>query len=78
MNRSANLPKFFKTWFEKNRCIILMEYCEEDLAKLICRQKKFSSRFKEYKILEVLRDISHALICIHANKIVHLDIKPGR
>lgn len=77
-NMGSNVPKLYGSWLEKNRLIMQMELCKENLASLMKTRLKFNSQFKEDEILCFMLDIVTVLYQLHTLNYAHLDIKPGR
>ncbi|KAL4509841.1 hypothetical protein ABPG73_023057 [Tetrahymena malaccensis] len=54
----------------------IMEYCETDLYKYIEKRKQENNPLNKEEIIDIYFQLINALVEIHANNIVHLDIKP--
>ncbi|KAL4509838.1 hypothetical protein ABPG73_023054 [Tetrahymena malaccensis] len=56
--------------------IQIMEYCETDLQSYIQYRKSWNNPLNKEEIIDIYFQLINALVEIHANGIVHLDIKP--
>ncbi|KAL4483218.1 hypothetical protein ABPG74_019244 [Tetrahymena malaccensis] len=62
---------------QKSHIIVqIMEYCETDLQVYIKKRKEENKSLSKEEIIDIYFQLINALIEIHANGIVHLDIKP--
>ncbi|KAL4483222.1 hypothetical protein ABPG74_019248 [Tetrahymena malaccensis] len=62
---------------QKSHIIVqIMEYCETDLQEYIKKRKEENKSLSKEEIIDIYFQLINALIEIHANNIVHLDIKP--
>jgi hypothetical protein len=63
--------RYYSVWAEHSHFYICMELCESSLKRFI--EKKEAS---EDLLRKIMRDVLKGLKKIHANNIVHMDIKP--
>ena len=56
-----NIIKWYEFIIEKNKEIIIMEYCEEDLSKKIQRQKNLNQYFEEKQIIDWFIEICEGI-----------------
>ena len=69
--KQENIVKYYNSWVEDNTMFLQMEYCEQSL------QDFMDSQFiDEQTLIKMLKEILCALKCIHAQNIVHMDVKP--
>ncbi|KAL4483220.1 hypothetical protein ABPG74_019246 [Tetrahymena malaccensis] len=62
---------------QKSHIIVqIMEYCETDLQDYIQKRKVDNNPLSKEETIDIYFQLINALIEIHANGIVHLDIKP--
>ncbi|KAL4442315.1 hypothetical protein ABPG74_005656 [Tetrahymena malaccensis] len=74
--KHPNIVKFIESYKEKNKVIIIMEYCEYgDLSQLIKQKSAKGEQIEESTILEWFVQICSALSFIHSKKVIHRDIK---
>ena len=73
MYGSNYIVRYFSSWKEKNKVYIVMEYCSDNLKSYI----QTNSHISEIEIRKLIKHICKALKKLHADKIVHLDIKPA-
>ena len=72
MSEFENSVKFFYYFKEEKEHIIVLEFCDSDLKKLLDEKKKLSS----LEILTIMEELNKPLKYMHENKIIHRDIKP--
>ncbi|EGR30714.1 protein kinase domain protein [Ichthyophthirius multifiliis] len=74
--KHPNIVKFIESYLEKERIIIIMEYCElGDLQKLIKEKDQNKQTFNENQIWHWFIDLAQALKFIHQKRVLHRDIK---
>ncbi|EAS03928.2 plant dual-specificity MAP kinase kinase family domain protein (macronuclear) [Tetrahymena thermophila SB210] len=74
--KHPNIVKFIESYKEKNKVIIIMEYCEYgDLSQLIKQKSAKGEQIEESIILQWFIQICSALSFIHSKKVIHRDIK---
>ncbi|MCL7033577.1 hypothetical protein MKW94_000439 [Papaver nudicaule] len=66
-----NVVGYYTSWFENEQLFIQMELCDGSLSI-----KRSSHLFTEDEALDVMHQISTALMFIHERGIAHLDVKP--
>eukprot|EP00814_Leptocylindrus_danicus_P019766 CAMPEP_0116039804 /NCGR_PEP_ID=MMETSP0321-20121206/23877_1 /TAXON_ID=163516 /ORGANISM="Leptocylindrus danicus var. danicus, Strain B650" /LENGTH=592 /DNA_ID=CAMNT_0003519289 /DNA_START=14 /DNA_END=1792 /DNA_ORIENTATION=- len=69
---TIHVVRYHQAWMEENRLFIQTELCSSNLQQQISG----STPFDEARRFKLLREISLALKLVHANNMVHLDIKP--
>ncbi|KAL4479473.1 hypothetical protein ABPG72_011795 [Tetrahymena utriculariae] len=74
--KHPNIVKFIESYKEKNKVIIIMEYCEYgDLSQMIKQKSAKGELIEESTILQWFIQICSALSFIHSKKVIHRDIK---
>ena len=69
------IVSYIEDFFENNKTLIIMEYCEGgDLAKFIESQKQF---LDVDFIIEWVTQLTSGVRFIHGRKIIHRDLKPA-
>ena len=69
-SESQYIVRYYTGWIENGQLYIQMELCESSLYDQFIK-----GPLTEQEIMKVLRDICKGLEELHANRIVHLDLK---
>lgn len=56
---------------------VYTEYLERDLQRYINQHRSKKKHIKEHRLMDILEQILIALVCIHNEGYIHMDIKPG-
>jgi len=72
------VPRYLKSWEDRNPIILEMDYCRLDLAQFIELRRRQNLPFTEEEVVLVLSDVVKALQALHSLGYAHMDIKPGR
>jgi serine/threonine protein kinase len=76
VEQSPHVVRYFHSWVEEGQLFLVMEYCEDSLAKMIARQRAARRPFDEKTVKRILRAALQGLTCLHKCGILHLDLKP--
>ena len=68
---NRNTVKFHEKYENENELAIIMELCDNDLEKMLTKQKK---PFNDKEILEILTQLNNTFIIMHEHKIYHRDL----
>ena len=72
MSRFENSVKFYAFFAEETEYVMVLEFCDTDLDKLLKSKGKFTS----LEILDILEKLNKPFKYMHSNDIMHRDIKP--
>jgi serine/threonine protein kinase len=76
VEQSPHVVRYFHSWVEEGQLFLVMEYCEDSLAKMIARHRAARKPFDERTLKKLLRAALQGLECLHKCGILHLDLKP--
>ena len=71
-----NIVKYFDSFFEGEKFYIVMEFCPDDLDKLIDRHKTENKLIDKKEVLNIIKNICKGLLALQNRKIIHRDLKP--
>ena len=72
MSQYENSVKFYYYFEEEKEYILILEFCDTDLNKLLTKKGRFSST----EILSIMEGLNKPFKYMHSNGILHRDIKP--
>ena len=79
LGKHSHVVRYYSAWAEDGYMYIQTEYCNGgSLAEEISTHIKRGTSFTESELKEMLRQVSHGLKYIHAQLLVHMDVKPGQ
>jgi membrane-associated tyrosine/threonine-specific cdc2-inhibitory kinase len=76
LGEHRNLVSFKRVWIEQKRVFIQMELYQRSLEKYLDMRAENSDFLSESDMWQLILDIALGLSHIHAQKLVHLDLKP--
>ena len=72
MSGFENSVKFYAFFTEETEYVMVLEFCDTDLNKLL----KLKGQFTSLEILDILEKLNKPFKYMHSNDILHRDIKP--
>lgn len=77
MMSHPNIIAYIASWNQGSKLYIIMEYADGgDLSMKIKERKEEERKFEEWEIMFLFVQVGLALLHIHANKVLHRDLKP--
>lgn len=70
------VPKYYDSWIEGNKMLLIMECCESTLANEIKTRRATDTRFSESEIKTICANIVTSLKKLHELGYAHMDLKP--
>jgi NIMA (never in mitosis gene a)-related kinase len=72
----TNIVSFYDSFVHQDEIVLVMQYCAGgDLADLIAQKRSSGDRIPDAHVRSMLCQLASALAHVHANRVVHRDIK---